>query len=88
MASIVTSGIYMGRNLQQMEAELARYMEAVDSSGSDVASVSFNGDSTTFGPRRDMNLREWQEAIQLAFYMLGDTRFDTPATNAGAVRIY
>lgn len=85
-AQIVGSGIYMGFNLQEMEEELARYKKAVKNAGSDIASASYNGDSFTYGPRRDMNLQTWGEEIRAAFYMLGDTRFDEPASNMGVLR--
>lgn len=86
-ASIVGSGVYMGRTLQMMEVELSRYMKAVDSAFGDVASASYNGDSFTYGPRRDMNLQQWSDAIQSAFCELGDTRFARPTTNMGVARL-
>lgn len=89
MASqVVSSGIYMGFNLQEMEDELSRYKQAVKGSGSDIQSASYNGDSFAYGPRRDMNLAQWGEEIRLAFWALGDTRFDQPSTNCAVLRPY
>ena len=78
----------MGFTLSEMEDELARYKEAVKAAGSDIASISYGGDSYTYGPRRDMNLEQWQQAIQTAFYMLGDTRFAQPSNSMGVLRPY
>lgn len=71
-----------------MEAELSRYHTATETMGSDLSSAAYGGTSFTYGPRRDMNLQQWQEAIQEAFYQLGDTRFDDPSSNMGAARLF
>lgn len=77
----------MGFDLSELESELTRYKAARKTSGENMASASYNGDSFTYGPRRDWSLDEWQGHLSAAFAMLGDTRFAAASTNMGAARL-
>lgn len=83
MAQTIPSGIYFGFSKSELQTELARYKAAVKTSGSNLQGASQNGQSYSFGPRQDMTLSEWQEAIQnaLSFFDLADP-LTAPATAA------
>ena len=87
-APIVTDGPYMGFDLSELESELTRYKDARRQAGANIASASYNGDSFTYGPRRDWSLDEWQGHLQTAFVLLGDSRFKTAPTNMGVIRLW
>lgn len=71
MSNTVPSGPYFGFTKPELDAELQRYKAAVKQSGSRLAGASVNGQSYTFGPRADMSLAEWQQALQAALAYFG-----------------
>ena len=71
MSSTIPSGPYFGFTKPELDAELLRYKAAVKQSASRLAGASVNGQSYTFGPRADMSLAEWQQALQDALAYFG-----------------
>lgn len=84
---IVTAGPYFGFTKAQLEAELARYVAQVQASGSDLAGASVNGQSFTFGPRRDWSIEQWQLHLQGALAQIDPDRFPPPPSNGVAMRL-
>lgn len=71
----VDAGVYLGRNLAYMQAELARYQAAFDSitpGPRNIISASANGSSFTYGPGGSMSLAEWRAEIQWALSRVSD----------------
>ena len=63
-----------------METERDRYKDAVKNAGSDVASDSVDGESFTYGPRRDWTLEQWGTNIEDALAQLDpENRSFTPS---------
>lgn len=74
MAQTIPSGVYFGFTKAELQTELTRYKEAIKTSGSTLQGASQNGQSYSFGPRQDMSLSDWQQALQdaLSFFDLAD----------------
>lgn len=72
MPDTIPSGPYFGFTLPELRQELVRYKAAVKQAGSPLAGASVNGQSFSFGPRRDMSLSEWQIALQDALAHFGE----------------
>jgi len=81
MAQTIPGGIYFGFTKAELQTELTRYKAAVKTSGSNLQGASQNGQSYSFGPRQDMILSEWQQALQdaLSYFDLADP-LTPPAT--------
>lgn len=84
MAGEVDRGVYRFFSAADMDEEKARYIDAVKYSASDVASDSVDGEAFSYGPRRDMNLDEWGNEIQLAYVQLNPSTNAFPASRAVA----
>lgn len=72
----VDAGVYLGRDLAYMQAELARYQAAFDSitpGPRNIISASANGSSFTYGPGGSMSLNEWRAEIQWALSRVSDS---------------
>ena len=72
----VDAGVYLGRNLAYMTAELARYQTAFDGitpGPRNIISASANGSSFTYGPGGGMSLDQWRSEIQWALSRVSDT---------------
>lgn len=82
MPDTIPTGPYFGFTKAELDAELIRYKAAVKSAGSPLQGSSVNGQSFTFGPRRDMSLSEWQHALQSALAWFGAA--EEPPTNQTA----
>lgn len=72
--SQVPHGPYFGFTKAELNAELTRYKTAVSGAGSELLGASVNGQSYTFGPRRDWSLAQWQEQLQKAMSLLDPER--------------
>jgi hypothetical protein len=67
---LVPAGPYRGFTFAEVLAESARLREARKAAASNLAGASINGNSYTFGPRQDMTLQQWTDAVYdaLAFF--------------------
>jgi hypothetical protein len=74
MALTIPTGIYFGFTKAEIQEELTRYKAEVKGSGTGLTGASQNGQSYTFGDRKDMTLAEWSEELQaaMAFFGLAD----------------
>lgn len=75
----VLSGPYAGFTRAEMQAEFARYKAQLTSSGSALLGASVNGQSLSFGPRRDWSLNEWSRQVQAALAQV-DPSFCAPSS--------
>lgn len=80
----VLSGPYAGFTRAEMQTEFARYKAALTTSGSALSGASVNGQSLSFGPRRDWTLLEWGRQVQAALAQV-DPQFCAPSQSV-AVR--
>jgi hypothetical protein len=69
----VLSGPYAGFTRAEMQTEFARYKAQLIGSGSNLQAVSINGQSLSFGPRRDWSLTEWGRQVQAALAQVDPT---------------
>ena len=74
----VSVGPYAFFTLSQLDTEKARYIAAVQSAGSDLASSSINGQSMTFGPRGDWTLEEWNQHLLGAYAQIAPGLYADP----------
>lgn len=61
--SLVPAGPYRGFTKAELIGEANRCREARKAAASNLASASINGSSYSFGPRQDMTLQQWTDAI-------------------------
>lgn len=71
MPLTIPNGHYFGFSKAELQAELLRYKDEVRKASSALGGASLNGQSFTFGPRRDLSLAEWQLALQDALAYFG-----------------
>lgn len=71
MALTIPTGLYFGFTQAEIVAELTRYKQEVQSSGTQLAGATQNGQTYTFGQRKDMTLSQWQEELQSAMAFFG-----------------
>jgi hypothetical protein len=74
----VLSGPYAGFTRAEMLAEFQRYKSQLLASGSSLQGASVNGQSLSFGPRRDWTLTEWGRQVQAALAQV-DPSFTSPS---------
>lgn len=86
LADTIPHGPYFGFTRGELQVELQRYKAEVKKRSSPLASATVNGQSFTFGNRRDGSLAEWQTELQAALAYFGDA--ENPARNAAAVRFF
>ena len=86
MAQTIPAGIYFGFNKAQIQAELPRYIGEVQLMGSPLVGASQNGQSYTFGPRKDLTLQDWQMELQAAMAFFGLAYDVAPPTTAADFR--
>lgn len=71
MALTIPTGIYFGFTKAEIQDELLRYKDEVKLAASTLSGASQNGQSYTFGPRKDLSLSDWQEELQAAMAFFG-----------------
>ena len=83
-ARTVQNGPYWGFTKPQLDTERARYVAARQAANSDLVGTSVNGQSYSFGERRDGSLDQWQQALQAAFYQVDPSSAQTPPPTSRA----
>lgn len=84
----VATGPYRFFTKPELDAEQQRYKTAVKTAGSALASSTQNGQSLTFGPRRDWSLEEWAEHLSGAYAQLTPGVYPDAAPNRTAAVFY
>lgn len=79
--STVRSGPYFGFTKAEMLVELDRYKAAVKTTGSSVQGGTVNGQSVTYGPRRDWSIDQWGVNIRNALAEVDPDNYDRPSGN-------
>jgi len=84
----VATGPYRFFTKAQLDTEQARYIAAVQTAGSALAGSTQNGQSLTFGPRRDWSLKEWGEHLAGAYAQVAPGLYADPVPARTAARFY
>ena len=86
-AQTVKAGIYRFFSKAQLDAERLRYVGMVQTSNSQLAGASVNGQSFTFNIQgREMALAEWADALADAYNQLGVYDYGCPSSPTLAAR--
>jgi len=83
--AIVPTGPYFGFTLAELNVELARYKAARQQAGTRLAGATVNGQTFTFGDRKDGTLDEWQDNLQVALTYLDPDTYNFPVQSDRAV---
>ncbi len=82
-AAFIPTGPYRFFTLDMLEVEKARYITARQQAGTRIAGTTVNGQTFTFGDRKDGSLEEWGENLQTALaYLAPDTYEPGPGDRA------
>jgi hypothetical protein len=81
----VPAGTYRGFTFAEMVAESNRCREARKAAATNLQSASINGSSYVFGPRQDLTLQQWTDAIYDALAYFDPGKYPPAPANNSAV---
>ena len=83
--SFVPAGPYRGFTFAEVVGESNRLREARKAAASNLAGASLNGNSYTFGPRQDMTLQQWTDAVYDALAYFDPGKYAPAPGNSAAI---
>lgn len=81
----VPAGPYRGFIKAELLGEEARLRDARKAAASNLIGASVNGNSYSFGPRQDMTLQQWTDAVYDALAFFDPATYAPAPSNSAAI---
>lgn len=85
-AAFIPTGPYRFFTLAMLEVEKARYITARQQAGTRLAGATVNGQTFTFGDRKDGSIEEWGDNLQTALAYLAPDIYQPGASDRAVAR--